>query len=324
MIDLYNLSLSRTIGLSIYRVVLSFLVIKNIIFYLPLADSLFGPAAIFPYRDYIMLTHVYRVGFLGYLFSSIFQTQAILCMALFFAILFFFGIYKRTVGVALFISIFILKLRNGFILDGSDNVIQVTLPFLILADSYNYFYYRWSGIDLKFFQKPAIREITQSIKSLATIGLMVQVCFVYFFTALAKLQGDLWLNGTAIYYTMRVDEFRATDWNIPLTRNHYFVVLGTYFTIFWELAFTFLVWTKPVKYILLFFGILLHAGIWIFMRIDNFSWIMIGCYFVFISNDEYAAFFGWLDQKAQAMKRLLSAPKAIIIRLLSFKAITKE
>ena len=89
------------------------------------------------------------------------------------------------------------------------------------------------------------------LKSLATIGLLIQVCFVYFFTALAKFQGSLWLNGTAIYYTMRVDEFRATRWNILLTENHYFVVFSTYFTMLWEISFPFLVWFRQTRLIII-------------------------------------------------------------------------
>ncbi|MFM7430668.1 MAG: HTTM domain-containing protein [Flammeovirgaceae bacterium] len=131
---------------------------------------------------------------------------------------------------------------------------------------------------------------------------MIQICYVYFFTALAKLQGALWLNGTAIYYTMRVDEFRATDWNISLTKNHYFVVLSTYFTLFWELSFSFLIWFRQTKVLIIFFGVILHIGIWIFMRIDNFSWIMIGSYAIFISNDDYLRLKSLILQKLKIFK----------------------
>lgn len=119
---------------------------------------------------------------------------------------------------------------------------------------------------------------------------MIQVCFVYLFTGLAKHEGELWRNGTAVYYTMRVRDFMATNWNIPLTTNHYFVVILTYFTMFWELAFPFLVWFKKTKFWIFLGGIFLHIGIWFFMRIDNFSWVMLATYFVFITNEEFFSF----------------------------------
>ena len=116
---------------------------------------------------------------------------------------------------------------------------------------------------------------------------MIQVCFVYLFTGLAKHEGELWRNGTAVYYTMRVKDFMATRWNIPLTENHYFVVLSTYFTMFLEMAFPFLIWFRKTKYYIMIGGIILHVGIWVFMRIDNFSWVMLATYFIFITNSEY-------------------------------------
>jgi hypothetical protein len=203
------------------------------------------------------------------------------------AVLFMFGILKRVVGVALFLCIFSLNLRNQFILDGSDNVIAVTLPFLVLSNSYKYFRFSNYIKDKPIKYLNLYNSVLVPIMGFAVIGFMIQISYVYFFTALHKLQGKSWLNGTAIYYTMRVQDFNATNWNIPLTKNYYFVVLGTYFTLFWELSFAFLVWFRETKFYVLVLGVVLHIGIWIFMRIDNFSWIMIGSYFVFITDNEY-------------------------------------
>ena len=280
---------NRKIGLSAFRVVLSFLVLKNMIFYFPMAEELFGPDAIFPYADYKLLMESNGVGFLTYPFANEFATKFFIALTGIVAFLFLFAIFRQISGIILFFMLFILKVRNGFILDGSDNVIEVTLPFLVFADSYSYFKY---DIPLRILPNVGalMNKIAMFISRFAIVGLLIQICFVYFFTALAKLQGALWLNGTAIYYTMRVDEFRATDWNIPLTRNHYFVVLSTYFTLIWELSFAFLVWFRQTKFILLLLGVILHLGIWIFMRIDNFSWIMIGSYFVFINDSEFLEF----------------------------------
>lgn len=293
--SLYNLSTSRTIGLSIYRVILSFLVMKNMIFFFPMANSLFGPHAIFPYEDYVKLMDNSHLDYITYPFISPELTQVFVVFVFITACCFLFGIFKRMAGIILFLLLLIMKLRNGFILDGSDNVIEVTLPFLILSDSFDYFTYPIGWIKIKWNEK--IKPILQSIKSIATAGLLIQVAFVYFFTALAKLQGKLWLNGTAVYYTMRVDEFRASSWNISLTENHYFVVFSTYFTLIWELAFPFLVWFAPTRLWILLGGILLHTGIFIFMRIDNFSWIMIATYFIFIPNTDYQRFFAWLTKQ---------------------------
>jgi hypothetical protein len=313
---------NKSIGLSIFRVIVAFLVIKKAIFLLPMANELFGLKAISPYVIYLQSMSVYHLKFLAYPFHVPHAPQLFLMAIMLVASFYLFGVYKGITGVVLFIMITILRLRNGFILDGSDNVIQVTLPFLIFADSYKHF-----RLDFKFsvFKKlerfnifnknETIVDLRRFIANAALFGLMFQVCYVYFFTALAKLQGEMWLNGTAIYYTMRVEEFRATAWNIPLTENHYFVVLGTYFTIMMELAFIFLVWSRTTKFYVLILGVLLHVGIWIFMRIDDFSWIMIGTYFVFITDDEYRTFSIYLNAK----KEIINLKFMKMVNSLTFK-----
>ncbi|WP_421889859.1 HTTM domain-containing protein [Marinoscillum sp.] len=274
---------NRKISLTAIRLIVCFLIMKNMIFYLPMADDLFGYTGIFPYPTYLGLLNYYGLNFLAYPFHLQLLPEIYLVMMVVLAILYSLGYGGRITGMLLFIGIMVLKLRNGFILDGSDNVIQVILPFLVIADSH--FHFRYTPR-----KKPATNPYLKELQGAAVLALMIQVCFVYFFTSLAKIQGELWLNGTAVYYTMRVHDFMATPYNITLTKNHYFVVLSTYFTLFWEMSFAFLIWFRKTKYFVMLGGVMLHLGIWIFMRIDNFSWIMMGSYLIFISDEEYLDF----------------------------------
>ena len=285
----------NTIGLGFFRIITCMLVIKNMCFYLPTANELFGSNGIFPYSAYLELLERYQLSFLAYPFNYPFAPQIFLFITILSASFYVLGYGGRFSGILLVILLSVLKFRNGFILDGSDNVMQVTLPFLVLADDHLFFRFK-ERIVKEANKSEIIQYIWETVKKVALLGLMIQVCFVYFFTSFAKLQGDVWLNGTAIYYTMRVSDFMATSWNIPLTQNHYFVVLGTYFTIIFEIAFPFLIWFNRTKYWIIFFGIMLHVGIWVFMRIDNFSWIMIGTYFVFITDTEYLSFRAWFKE----------------------------
>lgn len=251
---------------------------------MPVADELFGAEGIFPYDAYVELMNYYGIEFMVYPFSLNFFPIIFLLSLTFMALMYMFGIGGKLTGFLMYFMIIILKIRNGFILDGSDNVIQVTLPFLILADNLDHF--------RLFERKKSYNSLwKQYLSKYFHVGLLIQVSYVYFFTALAKFQGELWLNGTATYYTMRVRDFMATDFNLILTKNHYFVVISTYFTLFWEISFPFLIWFKKSKIYIVIFGIILHVGIWIFMRIDNFSWVMISTYLLFFNNDEIDSFF---------------------------------
>lgn len=253
-----------------------------------MANELFGKNAIYPFSEYKTVMHFLNYDFIAYNFSMNYGPVLFLLIMIVFGVLFLFGELGWLGGIILYILFTILRMRNPFILDGSDNVIQVTMPFLIMADSYRYFatnYFDKFNLVKRFIR--FAQPFTKLITPVATYGILIQITFVYFFTAFAKLQGSLWLNGTAVFYTMRVAEFKATDWNIPLTKNYFFVVFTTYFTLLWELSFAFLIWFKQTKFWIIGLGVLFHVGIFIFMRIDNFSWIMIGSYLLFINDDEY-------------------------------------
>ncbi len=298
---------SRSMGLSAFRVVVAMIVVRNGFTYLPLADELFGAHGISPYYVYAASINHTWLDWAMYPFYLPGAPEAFIVVMIVLGVLFMLGIGKRITGVVLLLMLTLLRLRNPFILDGSDNVIQVTLLFLILAYSYAHFSYdlpKPRGYrDLK--GRLAKLSLVQAVLAFATLAVMVQICYVYFFTAAAKFQGELWLNGTAVYYTMRVHEFRATPWNIPLTANHYFVVAATYGTLIFEVSFAFLVWFRKTKWLVLAAGVTLHVGIWVFMRIDNFSWVMIGAYPVFITNEEYRHAFRLLQRSWTRLIRRL-------------------
>ena len=286
---LFAFNETHTIGLSVFRLVLTAIVLRNAFAYLPLADELFGPNAIAPYSGYLSAFGDRWYSVLYYPFEVPGAAQVFLCALIGVAFLHLLAVGGRVTGLVMLAMLTILRFRNGLILDGSDNVIQVTLPFLLLAPSYRHFGYKtlWPAPVQRLIDRASRMTPFQMILACAAVALMVQVSYIYFFTALSKAQGTLWQNGTAVFYTMRVDEFRATEWNIPLTQNHYFVVFATYSTLVVEFAFPFLVWFRKTRPLMLLAGVGLHVGIWYFMRIDNFSWIMIGSYTAFLTNAEY-------------------------------------
>lgn len=279
----------REIGLSLVRLIIGLIILKNIIFLFPYADIFFSKAAILPWQEFADFLTQMNLGFLTPIFETTTGVTIFMGTLAASAFCFCLGIGGTINGLLLYGLFLVFTQRNGLILDGSDNVTSVILIFLVLSNSYKYF--SQSNLYPKFEKtlraKPWVNKVTQ----LFALCLMVQVTYVYFFTGLAKAQGELWHNGTAVYYTMRVNEFMATDWNIWLTSNLYFVVIATYSTLILELAFPFLVWFRKTKIFVLMAMASVHIGIYIFMRIDNFSWVMIATYFAFITDEEYKAMY---------------------------------
>lgn len=281
-------SKEHEIGLSVLRLIFGFVILKNTIFYFPDSQYLFGKNGIAPWDDFVAFCQHWKSTFVLYFFDNDILLNLYLIALGVSAFAFCLGFGGVINGIILYFLYFFLRMRNGLILDGSDNVISVILPFLIFSDCYKHFITqtKWDKFGVEVRNKKLITYFNDTV----CLGILIQVAFIYFFTAVAKSGGVLWQNGTAVYYTLRVEEFMATKWNVALTQNMYFVVVSTYLTLITEISFPFLIWFKQTKFIVMTATALLHIGIFIFMRIDNFSWVMIATYFAFIKNEEYLTF----------------------------------
>lgn len=275
---------NRKIGVSILRVIIGILVLKDFISFYFNKQYLFSDKGIVSYETYLSIIKYYNINWLNINFNNE-QYVIIYCIVgIFFSITFSIGIFKRISAILLFFLLFIFKIRNLYLLDGADNVISVILPFFIFIDSYSLsnLYETKSNI-LKTKLKPYVSITSYYF----TLAVMIQICIIYFFASIHKLQGKPWCNGTALYYILNSDDFSASSLNSFLTKSIFFVKFFTWFTIIFQFLFPFLVWFKKSKKAILFTGIFFHIGIFFLMRIDNFSLIMIACYSVFFTNKEY-------------------------------------
>jgi hypothetical protein len=283
----------KTIGMTLLRVGIAFIIIKDLIIYLFLLDYLFGPHAIVPFSMYDYIMHQYRITFLEINFNDLHQAFFYMSASLVCAVLFLLGWRTFWTGMLLFLFLTILKMRNIFILDGGDNLIQILLPFIAISNSLPlYTTSAKSAVDSRWKQTQLL------VSRLGNYGVMIEVCYVYLFAFLHKLPGPLWLDGTATYYVMRTAEFQGTPFNVWITQSALFVKFTTYATLVWEGLFPLLIWVKgKVKYYLLAFSILMHVGILVFMRIDNYSLVMLVSYFAFLTNEEYVKLRRILSEK---------------------------
>lgn len=89
-----------------------------------------------------------------------------------------------------------LQNRNPFILQGGDDLLRLTLLF---------------GVFLPWGERYVIQQPVRSSNtylSLSSIGYMLLVSSVYFFSALLKTSPEWHSEGTAIYYALSLDQIR--------------------------------------------------------------------------------------------------------------------
>ena len=280
----YTNNFQYKIGASILRFLLGFFIFKDFVVYLTNKKFLFQKNGIVSYGLYSDIITYYNFSFLNFNFHSNWVIFLFLTTGLVFSFLFMLGIFQRFSVVVLFFLLLVFKMRNIYLLDGGDNVISVILPFYLFVNTYSYSKKYEEFKKIKAFKITIIESL---ISNYFAFAIMIQICIIYFFAGIHKLQGELWRDGTALYYILNSDDFSPTELNKSITNSLLVVKLITWFTILFQLTFPIMIWFNRTKKTYIYLGITLHLGIFLIMKIDNFSFVMISCYAIFFSNEYY-------------------------------------
>lgn len=276
----------RTTGIILLRILIGLSLMKDFITYYTHRNFIFDNNGIVSYETYQDIVQYYNLQLLNIDFNQpshvfLFCLVGFLC-----SLTFTLGLFPRISAILLFFLLFIFKFRNIYLLDGGDNIITALLPFFFFISSKSL-----CKPYTKIVEKIGIESnyYLKKLTAVAIFGIMIQICIVYFFAGLHKLQGEVWLDGTALYYILNTSDFSAYAVNDYITQFPMLVYALTWSTIVFQLLFPIFVWFNSTRKIVLLIGILLHLGILVFMRIDNFSFIMLACYAVFFTDQEYDA-----------------------------------
>ena len=119
--------------------------------------------------------------------------------------------------------------------------------------------------------------------------LQYQVCLIYFSSGVSKFSGQLWRDGSALYYALSHNIVQRFPLDVVPPSLQGLATLATYGTLAFELAFPFLVAWRRTRMVTLLAGVALHLGAWITLEVGPFSWMMIATYIAFISPERVAA-----------------------------------
>jgi len=194
--------------------------------------------------------------------------------------------------------------RNPQIIFGQDTMMMILLLYTMIANSGAALSVdRWllcrKARKLGIARSGKIDAATQAYldapppsvtSALAQRLLQVHFCFIYMAAGLSKLKGTTWWNHNAFWDTLINPEFTMVhfEWYENLLRwtassRPVFATLaaaGVWGTLFIEISIPFLVWTKLRPWAV-GLGLLLHAGVGVFMGLLVFSLFMMAmllCY----------------------------------------------
>lgn len=131
--------------------------------------------------------------------------------------------------------------------------------------------------------------------------LQIHVCIIYFVSAISKLQGAAWWNGTAVWGTLANFEFAPMALEIGGVQvyNEFLRFLGQYklrlelfltgacmFTLVFEMVYAFLIWRPSMRWPILWGAIILHGFIGLLMGLKTFALMMLVMNLAFVKREE--------------------------------------
>ena len=112
--------------------------------------------------------------------------------------------------------------------------------------------------------------------------MQIQLSVVYFATLWGKLQGDLWRDGSAVSYALRVGDIHRFPTPGFVTDSVVLTELLTFGTLLLELSLAIFIWNRVLRPWVLALGVLLHLSIGFSIMVGFFTMLMLTTYLAFV------------------------------------------
>lgn len=214
-----------------------------------------------------------------HLMSGLMSVQIVLfTLALVACVGLILGYYTRLCAFICWIFVCSMQVRNQVILHGGDDVFRLLLfwcQFIPLAAEFS----------LDKFLNPSKPYKSYQYLNVGTAGLLLQVCAIYFFTALLKWHPVWHSEGSAVYYALNLDQF-TSPLGLYVRQFPELMRLLTFMTVSLEfLGPIFVLMPIPLFNWRMFFVvsfISFHFGLAMTMELGVFPWVCMAAWLAFI------------------------------------------
>lgn len=274
--------------LGFYRVLYGMLLLAFCALIGPDLLTWYGPRGVLPLKESISVPAGGGFNLLFYLPNT---NEAVIAFFALFVLASFcvtIGLFTRVACIIAFIALATLHHRNTIILNSGDSFLRLVAFWMCFAPAGAAF-----SVDrLIRIARGKEADKPRLIAPWALRMIQLQLCFVYLSTVLWKFRGTPWMDGTAIYYTSRLDEF--VRYSVPYAFEHLWTIKAmTWGTLAIEFALGAMLWIKDLRYWILLSGVLLHLGIEWTMNIPLFAPIMLAAYITWVHHADLARAFVW-------------------------------
>jgi hypothetical protein len=284
----------RAERLAITRILFGLALFTDQLFqYLQHFADFFGPYGVgfAGLHDESML-HEWHWSVLFFRTDDLFWVATVFAVWMAVTVAFMVGWQTRFMNILLWLGTMCFHNRNPNLTNFGDQVLSAGLFLLMLSPSGKAFSLdRWlQRRKLKAQGWPTPPGFDPAMTPAWPVRLLqIQICMIYLSTGLAKLarahpNTGTWWQGTSVWYMLQdctMVRRAYAEFPIPF----WMTVVATYLSVWFETLFPFLVLSRWTRKWTLWFGVLLHLGIWLTIEVGWFSFYTICLYGVWIPGE---------------------------------------
>ncbi|MFD2841741.1 HTTM domain-containing protein [Populibacterium corticicola] len=289
----------NTRGTSFLRIMLGGTLAVQLIVNFPFRSYMWGPAAAWSQELHASSEFPFQRLIFG-------PTSDIFFMTFFYIILLLAAI-SLAVGwhtrIATLIALILhtsLVYSDGVYMDQSDNLLRMALIYMLFMRCSEF----WSLDSRRTSRNLTDRTRFASSRysgyfsilhnaSLAAFG--AHLCLIYAASAMFKVQGDKWQNGTAVFYPLQLPHYAPfPELNALVSSNGIAVMTASYAAVYFQLFFPFMLLHRVLRKVALLGVVGMHLGIAVLMGLPFFSFFMLAGDSIFVSDRTYTTVDSWV------------------------------
>jgi hypothetical protein len=223
-------------------------------------------------------------------------------------VLFIVGLKTRWVTPFLLLFWVGLSTNSTLLTNGGDTLMRIVLFFAIFASLSEHL-----SVDSLLRKRAQARgRLPRSLRprfipewfgtwlhNTALILCCYQILLVYLVSSILKLQGEEWIDGTALYYALVLNEFQVLPTLSEFTYQWAWVVnIGTWTALTVQLLFPLALLWKPSRYLFVALITFTHLGIAVLLGLWPFSLAMIAVDLLLIRDGSWLRLGAFIRERA--------------------------
>ncbi len=206
------------------------------------------------------------------------------------------GLFSRFAAVVVWIGIVSFEHRNFLVSNSGDGLVRNLAFFCALSPS-------GESLSVDRFLKNRQRFWEFPVRAPWALRLVqLQVSIGYLTAVWDKAGNPLWRNGTAVSYSLRIQDIHRFTTPAFITHSVVITELFTYGTLVVELSLAFLIWNRALRPWVILAGVLLHLSIDVWVLVGFFSYAMFCGYVAFTPPETASRWILAMRDRAQRIR----------------------